>query len=109
MVGAVIAIGLVVFQSDEDGGSGPGVVASSTPEIEAPLEIAPENPDPNNPGSDFTGGDPFGQITGTGPDPVFLAQQLELAGVEVPEGATTEELEALLIDAMAKGFRGYAP
>ena len=116
LVGAVVAsvlvaVVLLVFRPESDGDlSGEGaesVIAS----VEMPLELAPENPDPENPGSNFTGSgqSPFSGITQGGIDPDFLIMQLEMAGVDIPEGASTQELADLLDEAVKDGFIGFAP
>ena len=105
--------GLLVFRSGSDGDSSGSAIAPTAvvSSGEVPLELAPENPDPENPGSDFTGSaqSPFDGITRGGIDPDFLIAQLEMAGVEIPDGASTEELADLLDEAVLDGFIGFAP
>jgi hypothetical protein len=90
--GLLIAVVFLIFQARGEGEADEGVAGSSEVSFEAPLELVPENPDPDNPGSNFTGSGPFEGISPGGVDPLFLIAQLEVAGVEIPEGASTEDL-----------------
>ena len=111
VAGVLVAVVLLVFRSGSDGDSSGYAIAPTAAAVEVPLELVPENPDPENPGSDFTGSarSPFDEITQGGIDPEFLIAQLEMAGVEIPEGASTEELADLLDEAVLDGFIGFAP
>jgi hypothetical protein len=111
IAGVLVAVVLLVVRPESGGDSGGSVSESAEVSVETPLELVPENPDPENPGSDFTGSDqsPFSGITQGGIDPEFLIMQLEMAGVDVPEGASTVELAELLDEAVKDGFVGFAP
>ena len=110
VTGFSIALVLVILRPDSNTAPGNNGVESPGTSFEEPLELPPQNPDPSNPGSDFTGGQsPFSGITRGGINPQILIQQLEMAGVDIPEGASTEELIELLNDAVLDGFTGYAP
>ncbi|MCZ6852367.1 MAG: hypothetical protein O7G86_00485 [Gammaproteobacteria bacterium] len=108
--GILIALVFVIFETDSGDAPGDTRVESSSASNGEPLELPPQNPDPSNPGSDFTGRQsPFDGITRGGIDPQILILQLEMAGVDIPEGASTEELIELLNQAVLDGFTGYAP
>lgn len=111
VAGVLVAVVLLVFRPDSGSDLSGDESESATATIETPLELAPENPDPENPGSNFTGSgqSPFSGITQGGIDPDFLIMQLEMAGVDIPEGATTAELAELLDEAVKDGFIGFAP
>ena len=109
--GILIILLLVIFELDSGHAPGNARAESTSASHEEPLELPPQNSDPSNPGSDFTGGrqSPFDGITRGGIDPRILILQLEMAGVDIPEGASTEELIELLNQAVLDGFTGYAP
>ena len=109
--GVLVAVPLLVVRPDSSGDSGESGSESAEVSVETPLELAPENPDAENPGSDFTGSDqsPFSGITQGGIDPEFLIMQLGMARVDVPGGASTVELAELLDEAVKDGFVGFAP
>jgi len=112
VAGLLIAVVLLVFRPDSTDDLGRPVADSAAAAVDDIVEIVPENPDPDNPGSDFSGSgqSPFEGITQGGIDPDFLIRQLEMAGVEIPAGASTQELADLLDEAVRDGgFIGFAP
>jgi hypothetical protein len=113
--GGVVALVLLAFSSGSDGDvADSGLVAATATVVPTSdvVEIPNEDEDPNNPGSNFSGSgsSPFDGISRGSIDPQFLIAQLEAAGVEIPDGATTEELAELLDEAVREGgFIGFAP
>ncbi len=106
ITGSLIALVLLVFQfvdSDSDDSAG------GTSSVETFFEIPPEDIDGDQ-GSSI----PDANFSGVGigfstADPEFLIEQLEMAGVEVPEGATTAELMELVNANLSDGFIAHAP
>jgi len=98
--GALIALVLLVFPPSSKDANLDNEIVPSANFIEFPAEIDPENPDDSNPGADFTGAG-IGFSTA---DPEFLRKQLEMAGIEVPDGASTAELMELINELLSGGF-----
>ena len=112
IAGALIALVLLMFRPGaEETPFGSGIETAET-SLEDPGEIIPGHPEASNSRDDFTGVDIFGGTTLEGPDPRLLRVQLEAArggGVDVPQGASTEELMELMAELIGDGFIGFAP
>ena len=108
VAGVLVAVVLLVFRPESGGDLSGAGLESAIASVETPLELVPEIPNPENPGSDFTGSgqSPFSGITQDGIDPEFFIMQLEMAGVDVPDGASTKELVDLLDAAVKDGLDG---
>ena len=89
IAGALIALVLLMFRPGaEETPFGSGIETAET-SLEDPGEIIPGHPEASNSRDDFTGVDIFGGTTLEGPDPRLLRVQLEAAGVDVHQGAST--------------------
>ena len=109
IAGALIALVLLMFRPGaEETPFGSGIETAET-SLEDPGEIIPGHPEASNSRDDFTGVDIFGGTTLEGPDPRLLRVQLEAAGVDVQQGASTEELMELMAELIGDGFIGFAP
>ena len=107
IAGSLIALVLLIFQSglDNDSDDGAGDTGSVETFFEIPLEDIGDHPGSSIPDANFSGvGIGFSTA-----DPEFLINQLEMAGVEVPEGATTAELMDLVSANLGDGFIALAP
>ena len=109
IAGALIALVLLMFRPGaEETPFGSGIETAET-SLEDPGEIIPDHPEASNSRDDFTGVDIFGETTMEGPDPRLLRVRLEAAGVDVHQGASTEELMELMAELIGDGFIGFAP
>ncbi len=107
VTGSLIALVLLVFQpginSDSDDVAGDAGVVETFFEI--PIEDLGDRPESSIPEFNVTGEG----VAVVATDPEFLIHQLELAGVEVPAGATTAELMELISENLGDGFIAHAP
>ncbi len=109
IAGALIALVLLMFRPGaEETPFGSGTETAET-SLEDPGESIPGHPEASNSRDDFTGVDIFGGTTLEGPDPRLPRVQLEAAGVDVHQGARTEELMELMAELTGDGFIGFAP
>ncbi len=105
LAGGLIAIVLLVFQP----GGNDGLVDQVVATVEDSAGVMPDHPGGLDSSGAFFDVDPFAGITLTQPDPVALREQLISLGVEVPDGAGTEELMELMAEYVGDGFIGFAP
>ena len=105
ITGGLIALVLLVFQAGSSNDADDGVAGSVATTFEIPAEGIGDHSESSLPEFNVTG---VGESVVTA-DPEFLIRQLELAGVEVPDGATTEELMELVNESLSDGFIAVAP